>query len=99
MNDWYDENIERGVRNLVRLLRNNGWNTTSSCEHRMNVVVEWYLPEDIEALADFLQEHGYDGFGLTGHISVVGDRRQRWLRLDVNEYSLGWNDGDEDKTE
>lgn len=32
MVDWY-ENIEPGVREIVRLLRDNGINTECSCEH------------------------------------------------------------------
>jgi len=34
--DWYD-NIEEPVRELVRRLRNEGINTTSSCGHEMYV--------------------------------------------------------------
>ena len=30
--DWYEKNIEPGVRDLVRLLRDNGVNTECSCE-------------------------------------------------------------------
>jgi len=87
MNDWYDENIERGVRNLVRLLRNNGWNTISSCEHNMSVTMEWYGAYEPEHLVEFLQAHGYDEFAITAHMGVLGERRVKWLRVDLNEYS------------
>ena len=33
--NWYDENIEEGIRYIVKLLRDNGFNTTCSCEHEM----------------------------------------------------------------
>lgn len=33
MIDWYEENIEEGVRFPVKLLRKNGINTECSCEH------------------------------------------------------------------
>lgn len=29
--DWYDKVIERPIRPIVELLRNNGWNTVCSC--------------------------------------------------------------------
>lgn len=32
MSDWYAKNIESGVRDLVRHLRDNGINTECSCE-------------------------------------------------------------------
>lgn len=38
--DWYEENIEEGVRDVVRLLRDNGFNTTHSCHHDMFVQLD-----------------------------------------------------------
>jgi hypothetical protein len=35
MEDWYDR-IEEPLRELVRLLRNEGFNTTCSCDHLQN---------------------------------------------------------------
>ena len=37
MKDWYEDNVEDGVRDVVRLLRDNGWNTTCSCHHDMEI--------------------------------------------------------------
>lgn len=42
--DWYDDNIEEGVRDVVRALRDNGFNTESSCHHDMSVQMQ-YLPD------------------------------------------------------
>jgi len=38
MSDWYDC-IEPGVRDIVRHLRNEGFNTICSCEHEMLVQI------------------------------------------------------------
>ena len=34
--EWYDQ-IEEPVREIVKLLRNNGFNTTCSCGHEMYI--------------------------------------------------------------
>lgn len=59
--DWYDL-IEDGVREVVRLLRNNGFNTTCSCHHSMTIEMEWYKDEEITALWNLLVDNGYDDF-------------------------------------
>ena len=59
MSDWYDC-IELKVRPLVRLLRDNGFNTVSSCGHDMSVDMEWYGDE--ERLSNLLLESGYSSF-------------------------------------
>jgi len=61
--DWY-ECIEPGVRELVRLLRSNGVNTTCSCEHARVVEAEAYAAADIEQIYDLLVENNYDGFAI-----------------------------------
>ena len=35
--NWYDDLIDEPVRDLVKILRNNGFNTTGSCGHEMNI--------------------------------------------------------------
>jgi len=40
--DWYDD-IDEPIRNIVRLLRDNGFNTTCSCGHEM------YIEGDLSA--------------------------------------------------
>ena len=35
--DWYEQNIEEGIRPIVKLLRDNGYNTECSCAHDMYV--------------------------------------------------------------
>lgn len=63
---WYDQ-IEEPVRKLVRLLRNNGFNTICSCGHNNPlpyVQMEWYAHEDILKLYNLLWDSGYKNFEL-----------------------------------
>ena len=72
MSDWYD-NIEEPIRPLVRLLRNNGFNTFCSCGHEMWVELD--LKNDLsiaEDLARFLQAHGYKKFKIDAEL-FAGD--------------------------
>jgi len=77
MQNWYDR-IEEPVRELVYLLRNDGFNTISSCGHNNpcpQVTMEWYgLEEESRRLYDLLRENGYDKFELHffWHSSGVG---------------------------
>ncbi len=64
MRDWYAQ-IEEPVRGLVRLLRNNGFNTVCSCGHERYVQMEWYgFEEEVRRLYDLLCENGYGNFEL-----------------------------------
>ena len=67
MGDWYDQ-IEEPVRELVRSLRNNGFNTFSSCGHDNpcpHIEMEWYgLNDEPQRLYALLQENGYKDFEL-----------------------------------
>jgi len=67
MADWYDK-IEPGVKDLVKLLRNNGYNTLSSCGHEMWVDIEIGNLKEAEELATFLVE------------SLIGDF---WIETDL----------------
>jgi len=44
MKGWHEENVEEGVRDIVRLLRDNGINTISSCHHDMTIQCD-YVPQ------------------------------------------------------
>jgi hypothetical protein len=48
---WYQQ-IEPGIRRHVRLLRDNGFNTFSSCKHRMEVRLDMLSREDDLARLD-----------------------------------------------
>ena len=65
MANWYDQ-IEEPIRPLVRLLRDNGFNTTCSCGHTPEpyIEMEWYFDDDIKRLRSLLLENSYKNFEL-----------------------------------
>ncbi len=74
MEDWYSR-IEEPLKGLVRLLRNNGFNTFCSCGHKRVVQMEWYgFEEEARRLYGLLCENGYSNFELHlfWHSSGVG---------------------------
>lgn len=67
--DWYnkvipeDEPYAEEIRKLLRLLRNNGFNTVSSCGHdNILVQMETYADSDMTRLYNLLAENGYISF-------------------------------------
>jgi len=59
--DWYKENIEEGIRPLVKLLRENGFNTECSCEHDMYVQCQILPDGELQRIHNLLFEH-YDNY-------------------------------------
>lgn len=58
---WYNKNIEQPILPLVKLLRNNGVNTTCSCGHEMYCECEYY-GGPLENIFNLLLDHGYKNF-------------------------------------
>ena len=54
---WYEEFIEEPIRDVVKLLRDNGFNTTCSCGHTMDVTGEFMPDYDIKRMHDLLYNH------------------------------------------
>jgi hypothetical protein len=52
--DWYDEYIEEPVRDLVRLLRDNGFNTECSCGHDMYIQCQVIPDGELQRLHNLL---------------------------------------------
>lgn len=48
--DWYERMIEEPIRDLVRLLRNSGYNTECSCGHKMYVQCQYMLDGEFQSL-------------------------------------------------
>ena len=71
MTDWYEEYIEAGIRDAVRLLRDNGFNTTCSCEHEM--IVQGDLVEDgeLNRLHNLLTGNGHRNYKATITLEAV----------------------------
>jgi len=68
--DWYEEHIEPGIRKQVRLLRDNGFNTLSSCEHRMEIDCDFLPDGEVKRLHDLLFNNGYRDYELLFKIEV-----------------------------
>ena len=62
--DWYEKNIEEPIRELVKLLRNNGINTICSCGHEMYCECETYgnFYDEAKGVYDLLVKNGYKHF-------------------------------------
>jgi len=75
---WY-QNIEAPIRELVKLLRNNGFNTTCSCGHKMTIELDLgNNMDEVENLASFLRENNYSGFRIDCQLYVPKDGF--WIR-------------------
>lgn len=70
--NWYEENIEEPVRDIVRLLRNNGINTINSCGHNMTIECSTYNPgDDIDKINNLLKDAGYPFFKIEYSLEVI----------------------------
>lgn len=56
-NHWYEENIEEPIREIVKLLRDNGFNTECSCGHDMTVQCQYIRDNRMMELAHLLHCH------------------------------------------
>lgn len=54
MGDWYEENVEKGVRDVVKHLRDNGVNTVCSCHHDMTIECAFTVDGEIQRIHDLL---------------------------------------------
>ena len=81
MGDWYDR-IEEPIRDLVRILRNNGFNTTCSCGHlpRPYIQMDWRNDHEIKHLYSILVENGYKNFEIRAHW-LCNDLNRRFLEV------------------
>ena len=59
---WYERNIEEGIRDEVRLLRDNGFNTECSCEHEKYVQCRYTTDGTIQELDELLFNNGFRNY-------------------------------------
>ena len=52
--DWYEEYIEEPIRGIVKVLRDNGVNTTSSCGHEMTVQADVMVSGQLQVIHNTL---------------------------------------------
>ena len=84
---WYETHIDAGVRELVRLLRDNGWNTSSCCDGSYDglIIIECYDEQGGEALGKgktltsmlhhLLWDNGYKDFTIEHRLASSSRRK------------------------
>ena len=82
MEDWYKENIEAGVRDLVYLLRNNGINTECSCEHEKYIQCQYMTDGSLQIINRLLSDAGVRNY--TIDVKII--REDGHLRTMMNIY-------------
>lgn len=60
MKNWYTQHIEEPIRNIVEVLRNNGFNTTCSCGHEMYVEGVINIDGELQRLHNLLYNYFFD---------------------------------------
>ena len=79
MNGLFWKGIEKSIRDAVRLLRDNGFNTVCSCGHKMYVDIELVGHMDkVERMTNLLLENGYKTFKIECTLQVPSDGF--WIR-------------------
>ena len=68
--NWYNEYIEEPIRHLVKLLRDNGFNTECSCGHKMYVQCEIIPDGELQRLHNLLFEH-YTDYEIDIHLECI----------------------------
>lgn len=86
MNEFW-KGIEEPIRDAVRLLRDNGFNTTCSCGHKMYIEVDLMNLDDIETIATLLLENNYKSFKIITTLYAPSDAF--WSRRATIHFN-GW---------
>ena len=83
--DWYEENIEVGISETVRLLRDNGFNTECSCEHKMYVQCQYVADGEIQRLHNTLFNNGYRNYTVSIELRVVDGHSYSSIHIDFEK--------------
>jgi len=89
--DWYEENIEPEVRNLVKYLRDNGVNTECSCGHKGYIQCQYSPDGSIKVLHDLLYNY-FSGrnetitYTIKIHVQVIGGHLHSTLDIQLPVY-------------
>lgn len=78
---WYEEYIEEPIRDLVKLLRDNGFNTECSCGHEMYVQCQYMMDGEIMRLHNLLFDNGYRNYEINIQIQVIDGHQ--YCSLDI----------------
>lgn len=80
MTDWYEENIEEPLRDLVYELRNIVFNTECSCGHEKYVQIQCLDTAEVGRLDRFLFDLGLRDYVIELHLT----REEGHLRIMMN---------------
>jgi hypothetical protein len=81
MTDWYEQVIEEPIRETVRLLRDNGFNTTCSCGHDMSVECGYLVDGELQRLHNLLYNNGYRDYMITVQLEVKAGHLYQGLEI------------------
>jgi len=81
--NWYDEYIEKPIRSIVKLLRDNGFNTCSSCGHEMYIQCDLLLNGEMKRLHDLLYNNGYRNYTITLSMHVVDGKMYSFVNIEL----------------
>ena len=83
--DWYEQNIEANIRKEVKLLRDNGFNTECSCDHKMYVQCQYVVDGEIQRLHEVLFNNGYRDYTISIELRVVEGHSYSHLQIDFKK--------------
>jgi hypothetical protein len=70
--NWYDTNIEKPIRKIVKKLRDNGINTISSCGHEMYVECNTFDPShEIDTIYNVLVPMGIKEYEINVNVHFM----------------------------
>ena len=68
--NWYEENIEPEIRDFVKLLRDNGFNSECSCDHEMYVECGYVPDGEVKRLHNLLYSR-YKNYKITAELVCI----------------------------
>ncbi len=83
MTDWYDC-IEPGIRPMVKLLRDNGFNTTCSCEHEMYIEGRMSTDGELQRLDNLLFNNGFRNYFIIFEVRRIEGHSYSSIRVEFN---------------
>ena len=83
---WYEAWIEEPIRPLVKLLRDNGFNTECSCGHEMFVQCQYPKTDsgELMRLDELLYNSGYRNYLITTEIKRINGHRYDNMHIKLN---------------
>ena len=85
MTDWYKERIEPGVREIVRLLRNNGVNTECSCHHKKYIQCQFPMDDDVRRVDYLLFNNGFRNYKIDIHITREDGHLRQGMNIEFDD--------------